>query len=178
MNSVSSKMGVVTQSLGSGMPNLAASTAAAGYIALQAAAASVAPASCAIIYIMARGAAIRRVERKPIVTAGLKCAPLIPAKMLTAIESAIPCASAMPTKPAPLLTGSDVATMAPMPAKHRKKVPIASANSCLYVYMGLFQFRLQSFHCRMIVGFIRYFAYILGTLHFAGGVEDEHGPAL
>jgi hypothetical protein len=49
--------------------------------------------------------------------------------MLTAIESANPCASAMPTNPAPLLIGSDVETIAAIPAKHKKKVPMASARN-------------------------------------------------
>src|SRR6185295_16410394 len=59
----------------------------------------------------------------------------MPAKMLTATESAKPWASAIPTKPAPLLIGSDVATIAAMPAKHKKNVPSASAKSCLNVYI-------------------------------------------
>ena len=102
---------------------------------MHAAAASVAPTSWATIYWTASGSSIRRVERKPIVTAGLKCAPLMPAKILTAIDSARPCANAMPTRPAPLLIGSDVATIAAIPAKHKKNVPIASASNCLNVYI-------------------------------------------
>src|SRR5689334_16735615 len=87
------------------------------------------------MYMMHCNGAMRRVVRKPIDTAGLKCAPLTPAKMLTATDSAKPCASAKPKRPAPLLIGSDVATIAPMPAKHRKNVPSASASNCLNEYI-------------------------------------------
>src|SRR5687767_8911196 len=86
-----------------------------------------------MMYSAASAGAMRPVVRNPIVTAGLKCAPLMPAKMLTATDNARPCANAMPTRPAPLLIGSDVETIAPMPAKQRKNVPIASAKSCLAV---------------------------------------------
>jgi hypothetical protein len=41
----------------------------------------------------------------------------------------------MPSRPAPLLIGSDTDTIAAIPAKQRKNVPIASAKSCLAVYM-------------------------------------------
>jgi hypothetical protein len=51
--------------------------------------------------------------------------------MLTAIESAMPCAKAISMSPAPLDTGAPVATMAPMPAKQRKNVPMASATKTL-----------------------------------------------
>ena len=54
------------------MPSLADVTAASGKIALHAAAATVAPTSCATMYSPASGAAIRPVDKKPIVTAGLK----------------------------------------------------------------------------------------------------------
>jgi hypothetical protein len=113
------------------MPSLAPVTASIGKMDRQAVAATVAPINCATISNAAEGPLIRPVERNPSVTAGLKCAPEMPPNALTATERAIPCASAMPTSPAPLLIGAPVLTMAAIPAKHKKKVPRNSASSDL-----------------------------------------------
>jgi hypothetical protein len=62
---------------------------------------------------------MRPVTRNPAVTAGLKCAPDSPPNTLTAIESARPCASAMPSSPDMPPTSGVLQRIAAMPAKHR-----------------------------------------------------------
>ena len=62
---------------------------------------------------------MRPVTSMPAVTAGFTCAPEMPPKLCTAIESASPCASAIATSPPAPPTDPVVHKMAAMPAKHR-----------------------------------------------------------
>ena len=118
-NSASSTTPVVAQGAGSGMPRLAAVTASSGKMTRHTPAAVVAPSSCATTYAPASGGAMRPVTRKPAVTAGLKCAPDSPPNTFTAMESARPCASAMPRSPDIPPTAGVLLRIAAMPAKQR-----------------------------------------------------------
>ena len=107
------------QTAGSGTPSCPWLIASTGNVVRQMSAAAVAPSSCARMYGPTLIIGRRLVTKNPIVTAGLKCAPEMPPNAFTAMASANPCASAMPTIPAPDPIAGVEHKIAAMPAKHR-----------------------------------------------------------
>src|SRR5208282_3649140 len=90
---------------------------------------------------MAWNVPILRVTQKPIVTAGLKCPPEICPMAVTMIPKASPCATAMPSSPAPGFPAAVrywSAQIEPTPMKISVNVPMNSATSfCGRLYMAL-----------------------------------------
>ena len=72
----------------------------------------------------------------PAVTAGLTWAPETPPNVATAIESASPCASAMPTMVGCAPPAAVPLKIAAIPAKHRKNVPRNSAVNARVVVIS------------------------------------------
>src|SRR6267142_4836434 len=88
---------------------------------------------------------MRLVIQKPMVTAGLKCAPEMWLKARERTATAIPEASAVASRPVPLLCRKRSVQMAPAPKKTRAKVPRNSATSfCVVVYNGVSRDKRQN----------------------------------
>ena len=94
-------------------------------------AATVAPANCATQYTPASIGAIRRVDRKPSVIAGLKCPPEMWPRFVTMIPIARPFASATATMSCPLMIP------APPPRKISVNVPTNSATATRSVFPSI-----------------------------------------
>src|SRR5438128_1240830 len=114
-----------------GVPPRARSTARLGRTALTSAAPRTAPRSWAMMYCTASLPSILFAIQSPVVTAGLMCPPEMLIVAETAMASAMPCASATPTRPIGAAEGPAAAnaTVLPAPRNTNSSVPTNSAVS-------------------------------------------------
>ena len=113
-----------------GVPRWAACQTARGKMTRSRRPARVPPTSWAMIYRIPSRGAIRLVTRNPMVTAGLRCPPEVAPKMVIMIESASPCANAMPSNPIEPCV-KVLVIIEPAPRKMKAKLPTSSATTDL-----------------------------------------------